>query len=84
MIDRGRVQQNRSLGGLYRDMVLRSIARTCLQLGVSFETVASEALLSRTRDRPAAAPSATLLAAFHAARAQSGRRPHSAVVAAGV
>jgi transposase len=82
VIDRRRVQQNRSLRGVYRDMVLRSVARTCEQLRVSFETVACEALLSRTRDGPAAAPSATLLAAFQAVRAQSGRTPTPTVVAA--
>jgi hypothetical protein len=82
VIDRQRVQQNRSLGGLYRDMVVRSVARTCQQLEVSFEKVASEALLSRTRDGPVAAPSPTLLAAFQAARARSGRTPAPASVEA--
>lgn len=32
VIDRRRVQQNRSLGGVYRDMVLRSVARVTVQL----------------------------------------------------
>ncbi|MDP3221305.1 MAG: transposase [Deltaproteobacteria bacterium] len=83
VIDRGRVQQNRSLGGVYRDMVLRSVAQTCQQLEVGFETVVAEALLSRTRDGPAATPSATLVAAFQAARARSRRETTPAAVAAG-
>ena len=71
VIDRRRVQQNRSLLGVYRDMVLRSVAQTCRQLEVSFETVVTEALLSRTRDGPAATPSPILVAAFQSARALS-------------
>ena len=81
VIDRRRVQQNRSLGGAYRDMVLRSVAQTCQQLEVSFETVVAEALLSRTRDGPAATPSATLVAAFQAVRARSRRTTTPAAVA---
>ena len=84
VIDRRRVQQNRSLLGVYRDMVLRSVAQTCRQLEVSFETVASEALLSRTRDGPAATPSPTLVAAFQSARARAGRTTAPPVVAAGL
>lgn len=73
VIDRRRFQQNRSLGGLYRDMVLRSVARTCQQLGVSFEAVVVEALRSRTRDGPAPQPPTALVEAHQAARAQSRR-----------
>lgn len=56
VIDRRRVQQNRSLGGVYRDVVLRSVGATCKQLGVSFEEVMVEALLARGRDGPDAVP----------------------------
>lgn len=83
VIDRCRVQQNRSLRGVYRDMVLRSVAQTCRQLEVSFETVASEALLSRTRDGPAATPSPTLVA-FQSARARARRTTTPPVVVAGL
>jgi transposase len=84
VIDRRRMQQNRSLGGVFREMVLRSVARTCQQLGVSFETVVSEAMLARTRDGPAQTPPATLTRAYHAARARSGHTATSAQAAAGV
>lgn len=73
VIDRDRMQQNRSLGGVYRDMVLRSVARTCEQLSVSFETVVIEALLARTRDGPAETPPTTLIRAYQAALVRSGK-----------
>ncbi len=73
VIDRRRVQQNRTLGGLYRDMVLRTVARTCEQLGVSFEAVVVEALRSRTRAGPAATPPAVLIEAYRAARTRSAK-----------
>lgn len=68
VIDRRRVQQNRSLGGVYRDVVLRSVGATCKQLGVSFEAVMIEALLARGRDGPDAVPP-TLRGAIDAAKA---------------
>lgn len=61
VIDRDRMQQNRSLSGVYRDEILRSVAKTCQQLEVSFETVAVEALLARTRDGPSETPPPTLV-----------------------
>ncbi len=73
VIDRKRMQQSRSLGGVYREMVLRSLAATCKQLGVSFEEVVVEALLARTRDGPSPTPPATLVRALQAARQRSGR-----------
>lgn len=84
VIDRRRVQQNRTLGGVFRDMVLRSVARTCQQLGVSFETVVTEALRARTRDGPAETPPPTMTRAFQDARARSGRTTTSAQPTAGV
>lgn len=67
VIDRKRMQQSRSLIGMFRDEVLRSVAATCQQLGVDFGTVVAEALLARSRAGPSPTPPETLTRAFHAA-----------------
>jgi hypothetical protein len=82
VIDRDRVQQNRSLSGVYRDEILRSVAKTCQQLDVSFETVAVEALLARTRDGPSETPPPTLVRAFQDARARSAHAAKPTHIAA--
>jgi transposase len=75
VIDRKRMQQNRSLGGVYRDVVLRSVATTCKSLDVSFEAVVVEALLARARAGPdRAPPSPILIQALRDARARAGVR----------
>jgi len=74
VIDRKRMQQNRSLQGVFRDVIMRSVAATSRQLGVPFTEVVVEALLARTRDGPKDIPSPLLTRAYDAAR-QSARRP---------
>ncbi len=66
VIDRKRMQQNRSLRGIFREMVLRSVAKTCVNLGLSFEKVAIDAMLRHERMGPEAGPSPMLVEAFHA------------------
>jgi hypothetical protein len=85
VIDRKRMQQSRGLGGVFREVILRSVAATCKSLGVSFEAVASEALLARARAGPSggASVSPILVRALNVARAQV-RAPTSAPVAMGV
>lgn len=71
VIDRKRMQQSRSLIGIFRDEVLRSVASTCRQLDVDFGTIVVEALLARSRAGPSPTPPETLTRAFHAARARA-------------
>ena len=84
VIDRKRMQQSRSLIGIFRDEVLRGIAATCRQLGVDFGTVVVEALLARSRAGPSPIPLPTLTRAFHAARARDAAPRPTAPAATGV
>jgi transposase len=73
VIDRKRMQQSRSLGGVYREVILRSVATTCKSLGVSFEAVVADALLARSRAGPEGnLPSPTLIQALREARVRAG------------
>lgn len=83
VIDRKRSQQNRSLGGVFRDEILRSVCATCRQLGVRSEDVVAEALLAHARAGPEGAPpSPILIQALKEARERAGR-PASAVAVMG-
>lgn len=82
VIDRRRMQQSRALGGVYREVVLRSVATTCKQLGVSFEAVVAEALLARARAGPEGAPPSKILAqALAAARGRVETPSHTQATA---
>ena len=78
------MQQSRSLIGIYRDAVLRSVAATCRQLGVDFGTVVVEALLARSREGPSPTPPETLTRAFHAAHARATAARPTAQATTGV
>lgn len=83
VIDRKRMQQSRGLGGVYREVVLRSVATTCRSLGVSFEAIVAETLLARAQaGHERAPPSPTLVQALKAARARA-RAPSSVCAAMG-
>lgn len=61
VIDRRRMQQNRALSGVYRDVVLRSVAMTCRQLGVNVEDVVVDALQAQARAGPEGTPPSPIL-----------------------
>ena len=61
VIDRRRMQQNRELRGVYRDVVTRTVATTCRQLGVSVQDVIVEALQAHARAGPDGAPPSQIL-----------------------
>ena len=72
VIDRRRMQQNRELRGVYRDVVTRTVATTCRQLGVNVQDVIVEALAAHARAGPDGAPPSPLLArALGEARART-------------
>jgi len=79
VIDRRRMQQNRALRGVYRDVVTRTVAATCRQLGVSVQDVIAEALVAHARAGPEGAPpSPILVRALAEARARArAARPSS-------
>ncbi len=84
VIDRKRMQQNRTLRGVYRDVILRSVAASCRQLGVDFLAAVEERLLARTAGGPAPGPSPLLREAMaHATapttpQAEEARAPPTA------
>jgi transposase len=72
VIDRRRMQQNRDLRGVYRDVVTRTVATTCKQLGVNVQDVIVEALAAHARAGPEGAPpSEILMKALAEARAHA-------------
>ncbi len=70
VIDRRSMQQSRSLRGVYREMVLRSVEATCKQLGIDFQTVVTETLLGRPREGPRENLSKTLVDAVQTAKSK--------------
>ena len=61
VIDRRRMQQNRELRGVYRDVVTRTVATTCRQLGVNVQDVIVESLAAHARAGPEGAPPSPIL-----------------------